>query len=862
VIPLKLGVRNFLCYRDNVPPLLFEGIHVACLSGDNGHGKSALLDAMTWALWGQARAKADDELIYAAAADMEVEFEFMLDNVRYRVLRKQSRARSARQSGHTSLELQVGQPVGAQGGEMDFRTISGDSLRETQSKINSLLRMDYQTFINSAFLLQGRADEFTKKGPAERKRVLGDILGLTRYEVWESRAKEEARAREVRLAELRRIIADLERELEGRPRLEQELARAQDDLRALEEQVQSQESALHALREEKRRLDLQGEQLAALTKEQHQAQGELRGLEEQISKHQQRIIQYEALLAQQKGVEEGYAAFLACRQRHEELSERASRLLTMNEVKRRLELAIEEAHNSLQSQEKVAQSLLADLEPKAASQPPLERKAAEARGLLEALVEREKASLEKRERVLELVGQLEALRSANQRLHGEMQELREKVDLLGKGQARCPLCQTELGEESLRNIQESYTRQGQAMREDYLARQTQIKELTARQQALQKEVEGEEEALRRERESLQRQVAALERDLEQAQEAARRAAKTRAELDVVQRRLASRDYATEQQKELAKLQAQIDAIGYSPAEHEEVRQRLAQLAPYEAQKRDLEEAAQSIAHERKAKEQTSHMIELWQGRLEEISRKMGELQEGLERLPRLSQEVQEAEATLEGLRARQAQARQEVGAARQRLEHCEQLEKQRRARLRELDQTERERSIYEELATAFGKKGIQAMIIEASIPEIEEEANALLSRMTDNRMQVKMETQRDTKKGGTVETLDIKVQDELGTRNYELFSGGEAFRINFALRVALSKMLARRAGAQLRMLVVDEGFGTQDAFGRERLVEAINLIQEDFDKILVITHIQELKDLFPVRIEVVKTAEGSSFYLS
>jgi exonuclease SbcC len=64
------------------------------------------------------------------------------------------------------------------------------------------------------------------------------------------------------------------------------------------------------------------------------------------------------------------------------------------------------------------------------------------------------------------------------------------------------------------------------------------------------------------------------------------------------------------------------------------------------------------------------------------------------------------------------------------------------------------------------------------------------------------------------------------------------------------------------MLVIDEGFGTQDAEGRERLVEAINSIQDDFERILVITHIEELKDAFPVRIDVTKTAHGSLISLN
>ena len=77
------------------------------------------------------------------------------------------------------------------------------------------------------------------------------------------------------------------------------------------------------------------------------------------------------------------------------------------------------------------------------------------------------------------------------------------------------------------------------------------------------------------------------------------------------------------------------------------------------------------------------------------------------------------------------------------------------------------------------------------------------------------------------------------------------------LNIALSKLLARRAGAALQTLIVDEGFGTQDTQGRERLVQAITSIQDDFELVLVITHIDELKDLFPARIEVEKTPDGS-----
>ena len=81
--------------------------------------------------------------------------------------------------------------------------------------------------------------------------------------------------------------------------------------------------------------------------------------------------------------------------------------------------------------------------------------------------------------------------------------------------------------------------------------------------------------------------------------------------------------------------------------------------------------------------------------------------------------------------------------------------------------------------------------------------------------------------------------------------------------IALSKLLAWRAGAPLPTLFIDEGFGTQDVEGRDRILDVIKAIEDRFQRILVITHLEEIKDAFPVRIEVTRTAAaGSTFSLS
>ena len=202
------------------------------------------------------------------------------------------------------------------------------------------------------------------------------------------------------------------------------------------------------------------------------------------------------------------------------------------------------------------------------------------------------------------------------------------------------------------------------------------------------------------------------------------------------------------------------------------------------------------------------------------------------------------------------------GVLTEQVNRASESEAQQRSLEKERDRVVDDQGVYDELAVAFGKNGIQALIIETAIPQLQDDANELLARLTDGRLTLKLQLQegrRERRMGLPSEDLDIRIGDEVGTRSYEMFSGGEAFRINFALRIALSKLLARRSGAPLPILFIDEGFGSQDAAGQERLKEAIQSIQADFEKIIVITHVEEVKEAFPTRIEVTKTDAGSTF---
>lgn len=224
-------------------------------------------------------------------------------------------------------------------------------------------------------------------------------------------------------------------------------------------------------------------------------------------------------------------------------------------------------------------------------------------------------------------------------------------------------------------------------------------------------------------------------------------------------------------------------------------------------------------------------------------------------------DVETAESELLATQEQENQLRGDVGAAQQKVQVLDTLKTRRKEYEAQREEIARQVGRYKQLERACGKDGVPALLIEQALPEIEGRANGILDRLSGGSMSVRFITQaayKDRRREDLRETLDIQISDGAGTRDYEMFSGGEAFRVNFAVRLALSEVLAQRAGARLQSLVIDEGFGSQDAQGRQRLVEAINLVRQDFAKILVITHIDELKDAFPTRIEVEKTDRGST----
>ena len=330
------------------------------------------------------------------------------------------------------------------------------------------------------------------------------------------------------------------------------------------------------------------------------------------------------------------------------------------------------------------------------------------------------------------------------------------------------------------------------------------------------------------------------------------------------RQLQEGRFAVDEQGELKALRQEIGSLGYDAETHGRLYQEMQRLEPLRETHSRLVEALKSLPTEEESAQRSRELFCRLQEELRGSRERLEARSADLEELPGLEAALAAREVEVRRLEDRHSELSRLQGELQAQVRRVADLELQMSAKESLLKSLRDEEGVYRELVEAFGKRGIQAMLIETALPQVEEEANALLGRMTDNRMHVKLETQRQRRsgRGEPIETLEIRISDELGPRSYELFSGGEAFRINLALRIALSKVLAHRKGAPLPTLFIDEGFGTQDAPGRERILDVINAIERDFEKIIVITHLQDLKDAFQARIEVQKNEDGSTFWIS
>ncbi len=1039
MIPLKLTVKNFLCYRDNTPTLDLESVHLACLCGDNGHGKSALLDAITFALWGNSRLgdRNHDDLIHKGQSDMLVELEFESSGERYRVVRRRAKGRT---QGRTGLEFFIQNSAG------EWRAITGNTVRDTQEFIIERIRMDHETFVNTAFLRQGDADRFTTSKPSDRKRILAEVLDLSYYDGLEQRAKGKVSELRSRTQRHEAEIEIREREADQKASHEEALDEVSREIAVLEPQLAEARANLESASKLVAELEGKWNDLHELTDRIPQVEKLLRETSERVQQYRKRVSEAEALMSRQAEIESGHSELTAV-QEEDEILTRA--LNSKNEIELRIAehrqaIAVErerlitqrdQLSDSMESM-RLAASAIPELEHVLAQMRPRRQKIEEFQGRIEDFslrekqtrhkleqmegyraeyekmrdqmldmetnIFREKSKLEAerdslastlerdtrpraelvpgllkerealnneavqlesltsqiedaRERLSSIDERIVILKGDNERLRETMGDTRQKFELLKSGDLECPLCGQQLDSDGREHLRAEYEEMGMRSKAEFQDNENEIAALTREREPLARSITQMDSRRQTATRRLQNRQGQLSAQLEEAETAGKRAENLESEIASLNRTLQDESFLPEERKftarikelinsiefdprdldkltrehrgitddirqsqqdldelrsevekvesrirqrlnvavqardgieparsqlapirsaletgdfsqgarvQVAKLEAEIGELGYNAARHDEVHERIMDLIGFTKLRQQLDVTLGQIEWDRVQLEQSESAARKLGSEMTELNERRKSLSGDVARLPESQSEKEQSRVSFDDLERRLTGGRVQMGIARDAVERCMRMANEAAELGRARDELVRERSLYEELSIAFGRNGIQALIIEDALPQIENDANNLLARLTDNRMSLKLQLidgRRIRGSDALSEEMSIDISDEMGTRAYETFSGGEAFRINFALRIALSRLLARRSGAPLPILFIDEGFGSQDAAGQERLIEAIQSIRDDFDKIIVITHVEGIKEAFDTRIQVQKTDMGSTF---
>jgi exonuclease SbcC len=857
MIPLSLRLSGFISYLDPVA-LDFTSFEVACISGSNGAGKSSLLDAITWALFGVAR-KRDDSLIHSKASAAEVTFDFTYENNTYRIQRSKIRDKPV------SLEFLILQN-GHSREPGSWKPFTEKGTRETEAAIQQTLHMDFDTFTNASFFLQGKADLFAQQRPADRKRILSSILGLDIWDEYRDRVVEWRKGHEDNLNRLDGLIQEINSELAEEPERIKRLNELEAELARLTGLLRSQSSVVDNLKLLEGQIKEQQKTLTTLTSQRDRSREKVEELNKLIAQRSVEQTHLKKLVAEASRIDSAHQAYEEAIRKLEEFDSLAAHFRDIQERRNPPQMSIETERVRLESERDQLESIWTAIQD---SEKELARLVSEDESIARVIKDIN-AEILKRSSLETDLKQKERkraeLQADNVRYRTSMLEMDERIKKLEPVErSECPTCGQPLNPDDRHKLILSLKKEGKKLGDTYRQNQQELNAIGESITNLESELATLAHLDGTLREATRAHDQHESRKAQIRQQISEWTSTGSPRLSEVKASLKDNTYATDARKLLQSIDKESKSLGYDAASHEAIKVLLRDGKLGEEEFKELGNARSALApvereisgyRKQLAKEQSNLK------RLEEDTAAAEARQaDALKNLP----DIDKAYNEMLDLQENERRQGMDVGAARQKVEVLETLRTRLVAYNLERESETKSISDLRTLEHAFGKDGVPALLIEQALPEIEAQANRLLDQLSDGNMSIRFSTLRDYKdknREDKRETLDIIISDANGTRDYEMYSGGEAFRIDFAIRLALSRVLAQRAGARLQTLVIDEGFGSQDASGRQRLIEAINIIRPDFAKILVITHMDEIKDAFPTRIEVTKTARGSIITLT
>jgi exonuclease SbcC len=772
----RLELQNF---RQHAESLITFDTGLTGIIGMNGSGKTTILEAIAWALYGNSATRGTrDSIRFSRAAPrspVKVELDFELAAHRYRIVRRL-----------TDAELYLdgaSQPI-------------ANSITGVNELLQRRLGMSRSEFFNTYFTGQKELNVMAAMGPSERAQFLSRVLGYEKLRTAQTLVRDRRRLISAETAGLRSGMPDPEVVARVLADSEHRLATARQAAAAADRMRRERESTLAEITPRWERAQRERDRLQELLAELRVAEAEEAGLAREADRVARELAaiatartELEVLATELKPLSEVAEEF----QRFERLAREEGRRQTLVETDR---LLLDELTRLRERRARIFNAPVMEEEATIA----VEAKRKELEESLGRLEARRTEWVRDRQ-------EAETKRDALRRQYAELKEQRDKIVDLGED-GTCPVCTRPL-DQHFRGVLEHFDEQLETIAVDGKFYNTRLDQL--------EEMPDEVKTLDEARRALTAEVGTLERRLAKVQAAVQELTQLSKDLSL-----------KEQRYEAVRRDLAAIPVGYDGARHAALRREVERLVP-------LNERATRLSA------QIDREPQLEQDR-QRVAESLGAMRDRLAALRDRRRSVEFSETEFGALRtafenaaadARAADvaavaAQGDANTARGALESAERSRRELERIQAQLDGLQVDRRLHDELDRAYSD--LRTDLNFQLRPELSELASAFLHDLTDARYS---ELELD-------DNYNVLVLEDGVPK--PVISGGEEDLANLVLRLAISQMNAERAGQQFSLLVLDEVFGSLDESRRHNVVELLRRLQDRFEQVILITHIESVRE--------------------
>jgi exonuclease SbcC len=747
--------------------------------GPNGAGKTTILEAIAWAVYGSAAVRGTNETLRFNRAP-------------------------GRSTVRAELEFElegsryrvVRTPRGAELYQGDREDPIAAGVSEVSRQLTRVLGMTRQEFFNTYFTGQKELQFLAAMGAAERARFLSQVLGYERLRVAQNLVREQRKVLKGQVDELTRALGD------------------PDAIRNAVEGAESRlKAATSALRDAERRQTAAAAELAEL----EPAWNDLRTAREQDRQLREELrvaeTRLERVIKERQEAEAELEGLAEAAQQLNELRDRVRPLAGLRaEIEELRVLADAESRRvtvekQLADQRERVGTLarkVSDQEEKGRTRGELGEKLAKQQedcDRLEALREettsrwqRDAQDVEARLRIL--LNQAEEVKQRIEQLESEGPD------------GACPTCKRPLGAEYERVLGVVQSQYEEIVQDGKWHRKRQEQLSSEPEEVV--SAKAEMASAREERELLAAEVAAAEAALLQAEA-------LKAELEV-------------EEAEARTMAGELAALpeGYDADRHTAVGEELERLRELEKQITRVETRLERETRLKSVRAEALEEERQIQDQIGNLGSSQAELGFSEDAYRVAGERYESARATLEAAGLELERARGETEAARQATEAARNDEREYKRISQQIAERQAEHRLHNDLDSGLGE--LRDELNDRVRPELSEIASVLLTELTDGRYN-QIEINRD---------YQVVVLDD--GEEKPVISGGEEDLANLVLRLAISQMIADRAGQTLSLLIFDEVFGGLDEQRRESVIRLLQRLQDRFEQVILITHIESIRE--------------------